>query len=370
MAGRSRARRVGVPLVDAKVREHTARVNAAIQSFLPTAERGQFAASLREYLERGNRRVRPSLAVYEPIRHVVDAGGKRIRPTLCLLACEAVGGASEHALPTAVGIEFLHTFTLVHDDIMDKSLTRRGRPTVGALWGDDLAITLGDGLFALAFQAFASNAEVEGVDPRLVARVVRRASETSLELAQGQTLDLLFSRRDDVTPEEYLEMVRLKTGVLLEFSLEAGARLGGAGDDVVRGISRFGAPLGVAFQIRDDLLDVLGDPKITGKPRGADVRAGKRTLMVAHALDSLNGKSEGAQLARILDQPVDQTTDADVEEGIRILEAAGSIAFARRVAERYLSEARAGLASLPKTPGGEALAALAHVADYVMHRDR
>lgn len=360
----------GARLVDAKIREHTSRVNAAIQQFLPPGDRGAFATSLREYLDRANRRVRPSLAVFEPIRHVVDAGGKRIRPTLTLLACEAVGGNVEHAVPTAVGIEFLHTFTLVHDDIMDKAMTRRGRPTVGALWGDDLAITLGDGLFALAFQAFATTADVDGVDPRLVARVVRRASETSIALAQGQTLDLLFARRDDVTPDEYLEMVRLKTGVLLEFSLEAGARLGGAGEDVVRGISRFGAPLGVAFQIRDDLLDVLGDPKATGKPRGADVRAGKRTLMVAHAMEALRGKSEGARLAAILSAPFEETTDAHVEEAIAILDAAGSIAHARDVAERYLADARAGLASLPKTPGGEALAALAQIADYVLHRER
>src|SRR5581483_42494 len=221
--------------LDAKVRAHASRVNEALDRYLPLHDQ-------------------PSV-VREPMRHVVAAGGKRIRPTLCLLAHEAAGGRAEDALPTAVGIELLHTFTLVHDDIMDKAVVRRKLPTVGALWGDDVAITVGDALFALAFEAFTSNADVPGMDPARVLAVLRRASRVSLDLAQGQTLDLLHAKRANVTVEEYLEMIHLKTGVLLEFSLASGAILAGSERAMVEGLAGFGAPLGVAFQIRDDLLD-------------------------------------------------------------------------------------------------------------------
>ncbi|MHB8603708.1 MAG: polyprenyl synthetase family protein [Thermoplasmatota archaeon] len=357
---------MAAPQLNAKIEEHALLVNRAMESYLPR-ERGKFATSMREYLERGNRRVRPSMAVYEPIRHVVAAGGKRIRPTLCLLACEAAGGTVEQALPTAVGIEFLHTFTLVHDDIMDRALTRRGKPTVGALWGDDVAITVGDGLFALAFKAFAANADVPGVPAERVTRVVARASETSLLLAQGQTLDLLFARRDDVAPDEYLEMVRLKTGVLLEFAVEAGATLGGADESHVRAMSRFASPLGVAFQLRDDLIDLTGDASVTGKPVGNDIRTGKRTLMVAHAF--ANAK-RAKRLAEILDAPVEETSDADVAEAVGILRDAGSIEYVAREAEKQLAAAKRGLADLPRTGGGASLESLAALADYILHREK
>lgn len=346
-----------------KVREHALLVNDAMDRYLPKAE-GVLARSLREYLELGSHRLRPSFAVYEPMRHVVAAGGKRIRPTLCLLACEAAGGVAEDALPTAVGIEFLHTFTLVHDDIMDKALTRRSVPTVGALWGNDVAITVGDGLFALAFEAFTSNHEVDGMSPHRVLDVLGRASRVSLELAQGQTLDLLYAQREDVTVDEYLEMVRLKTGVLLEFSLAAGATLGGADADTVGAIADFGAPLGMAFQIRDDLLDLVGDAERLGKPAGGDIRTGKRTLMVAHAFEHSDDR---AKLARILAAAPEMTSDADVREAIGILEKADSIAFARKCAEGYLADAQRALAQLPG--GSQELAALGGVADYILHRE-
>lgn len=352
---------MAAPALDAKVREHARLVNDAIDGYLPKTD-AAFARSLREYLDHGARRVRPSFAVYEPMRHVVASGGKRIRPTLCLLAAEAAGGRAEDALPTAVGIEFLHTFTLVHDDIMDKALVRRSRPTVGALWGDEVAITVGDALFALAFEAFTSNAQVPGVPPQRVLDVLRRASRVSLDLAQGQTLDLLYAKRGDVTVDEYLAMIRLKTGVLLEFSLASGAILGGADAMGVDALSGFGAPLGVAFQVRDDLLDLVGDPARLGKPVGGDVRTGKRTLMVAHAFEH---SPKAARLAAILDAPPEKTSDEDVQEALRILDDAGSLAYARDVAEAQLEEAKRALDRLPSRDFG----ALASVADYVLHRD-
>lgn len=355
---------MAAPALNAKVVEHARLVNEAIDRFLPRSDDGTLATSLREYLDLGARRVRASFAVYEPMRRVVAAGGKRIRPTLCLLAHEAAGGRAEDALPTAVGIEFLHTFTLVHDDIMDKAVVRRSKPTLGALWGDEVAITVGDALFALAFEAITSNADVPGIDERRVLDVARRASRVSVDLAQGQTLDLLYAKRRDVSVEEYLEMIRLKTGVLLEFSLASGAVLAGARDADVRALSRLGAPLGVAFQIRDDLLDLVGDPQRLGKPVGGDVRTGKRTLMVAHAFEH---SPRAERLAAILDQAPDATSDANVREAIRIMDEAGSLAFAHGVAEARLAEAKRALAALPGAPGD--LAALGGIADLVLHRD-
>lgn len=358
---------MALPAIEAKIREHGRLVNESLARYLPPESIGsRFSQSLREYLAFGGRRLRPSLAMYEPMRHVVEAGGKRIRPTLCLLACEAVGGRAEQALPSAVGIEFLHTFTLVHDDIMDKALVRRGHPTVGALWGDDVAITVGDGLFALAFRAFADNARVEGVSAERAMRVVERASDTSLALARGQTMDLLLAQSPEVSVADYLEMIRLKTGVLLEFSLEAGARLGGASEATVAGIAALGAPLGMAFQIRDDVLDLTGDAKTLGKPVGGDVRTGKRTLMVAHALQNA---ADPKRLVAILDKPTEETTEAEVLEAIRILERAGSIEFAKKTAERYLVETKSALAAIPRTPGAASLEALAQVADFILHRE-
>jgi geranylgeranyl diphosphate synthase type I len=351
------------PSLDAKVREHGRLVNEAMARYLPTT-RGVLARSMEEYVALASRRIRPSFAVYEPMRHVVAAGGKRIRPTLCLLACEAAGGRAADAVPTAVGIEFLHTFTLVHDDIMDKALTRRGHATVGALWGDEVAITVGDGLFALAFQAFTDNARVEGMPPERVFEVLRRASKVSLDLAQGQTLDLLYAKRDDVTVGEYMEMIRLKTGILLEFSLASGAILGGADAARVEALSRFGEPLGLAFQIRDDLLDLVGDPKRLGKPLGGDIRTGKRTLMVAHAFER---SPEAKRLAQILDAPPDATSDDDVREAVGILERAGSLAFGKQRAEAALAEAKRALADL--SGASMDLAALGGLADYILHRE-
>ena len=343
------------------MREHARLVNEEIDRRLP-AQGAPFARSMRGYLDMGARRIRPTFAVYEPMRHVVASGGKRIRPTLCLLAAEAAGGRAADALPTAVGIELLHTFTLVHDDIMDKALVRRSRPTVGALWGDEVAITVGDALYALAFDAFTSNADVPGVPPERVLDVLRRASRVSLDLAQGQTLDLLGSKRSDVTVEEYLHMIRLKTGVLLEFSLAAGAILGGADARGIQALSAFGAPLGLAFQIRDDLLDLTGDPSTLGKPAGGDIRTGKRTLMVAHAFEH---SPKAKRLAEILDAPAEATSDADVREAIRILDEAGSLRFAHAQAEAHLADAKRALAGLPSRD----LRALASLAEYVLHRD-
>jgi geranylgeranyl diphosphate synthase, type I len=342
-------------------------VNEEIDRILPDIRPLKYYESLKEYLELSKNRVRPSMAVYEPIRHVIEAGGKRVRPTLCLLACEAVGGDPRSALPTAAAIELIHTFTLIHDDVMDEDLVRRGRPTIAAIWGNPIAITAGDGLFALAFRAIARNAEAPSVGPERALRLVERAATTCLDLSRGQTMDLLLEQEEAPSVEAYMEMIRLKTGVLLEFALEAGAVIGGAPAKTVEAISKFGAPLGMAFQIKDDLLDLRGTQEVLGKPPGSDVRRGKRTLMVLHALEHAP-RQEARTLVSILDAPEHKTGPQEVARAIRIMEAAGSLKHAADEADRLVRDAKAALKGLPATEAGAALKALHALADFVIHR--
>lgn len=344
-------------------------VQQEIDRLLPQVQPTKFYESLRTYLEISRHRIRPSFAVYEPIKHVVEAGGKRVRPTLCLLACEAVGGDPTKALPTAAATELIHTFTLIHDDVMDEDLIRRGRPTVAAIWGNPIAITAGDGLFALAFRAIADNAKVPGVRRETVLRVLEMATDTCLGLCQGQTMDLLLEEADDPSVNEYMEMIRLKTGVLLEFALKSGALLGGGTEQQVETIGRFGAPLGMAFQIKDDLLNLTGEEKMLGKPRGSDVRRGKRTLIVVHALN--NGtRTQVRRLRAILDQPEHKTTGEDVEEAVEMLRAMGSLQHAERTADDLIHQAKSALSTLPRSEATDAFRALYEMADFVIHREK
>lgn len=349
--------------------ERAAMVNREIDRMLPSIRPLKFYESLREYLELSRQRIRPSMAVYEPIRHVIEAGGKRIRPTLCLLACEAVGGDPKRALPTAAAIELVHTFTLIHDDVMDEDLVRRGQPTVAAIWGNPIAITAGDGLFAIAFRAVADNALVPGVRRETVVRLVQMLSETCLGLCQGQTMDLLLEEDPEPTLENYMEMIRLKTGVLLEFALRGGALLGGGSEQQIDMIGRFGAPLGMAFQLKDDLLNLTGAEAVLGKPRGSDIVRGKKTLMVVHALQQAP-KPDARRLRTILALPNSKVTDAVVDEAIGILAKAGSLAYAETVANDLIAEAKTYLAALPRSEASDALRALHGLADFVIHRDR
>ena len=216
--------------------------------------------------------------------HLVKAGGKRLRPCLTLACCEVVGGRAEGALETAAALELLHTFSLIHDDIMDHSPLRRGVRTVHRIWGEPMAILAGDALFAKVFEALSLNASRIGMDGRRTAELFRLVSRASFELSQGQALDLLLSRRLNLTEEEYVRMVSLKTGALMRACASAGALLGGGTPSQVRRLGRYGENLGIAFQIQDDILGLVGEKEEMGKPVGSDLREGKRTLVVCLAL--------------------------------------------------------------------------------------
>ncbi len=215
--------------------------------------------------------------LYEPVRYVLSLGGKRMRPTLMLLAYNLYKDDPEKILMQAAAIETYHNFTLLHDDLMDNASLRRGHPTVHVRWNANQAILSGDTMLLLAFQRMAQ------CDSDKQADVMRLFTQTAIEIDEGQQYDIEFERRDDVTEEEYLEMIRLKTSVLLACALKIGALLAGAPADDQDKLYKFGEQIGLAFQLQDDYLDVYGDPKVFGKAVGGDIASNKKTYMLINA---------------------------------------------------------------------------------------
>jgi geranylgeranyl diphosphate synthase type II len=209
----------------------------------------------------------------------MSGGGKRIRPTLLLLACEAYGGNLQEAMPAAAAVEMFHNFTLLHDDIMDNAVVRRGKPSVFAKWGENVAILSGDAMLILAYRLMADCPKDK------LAEVLSVFTETTMEICEGQQWDMEFETRMDVRVEEYIEMIRLKTSVLLAAALKIGAILAGAPAEDAKKLYDFGVCLGLAFQLQDDWLDVYGDPKVFGKNIGGDILCNKKTYMLITALE-------------------------------------------------------------------------------------
>lgn len=206
--------------------------------------------------------------------------GKQFRPILCLLACEAVGGTWQDALPTAAAIDLLHNFSLIHDDIEDRDPSRRHRATVWKTWGEAQAINAGDSMFALAGRGLLETR----IPTKALDVLARQFHDMSLSLTEGQFLDMQFESRQDVTPDEYLDMIGRKTGALVAFSCQAGALIGGASDLARDALHGFGCDLGMAFQIQDDIQGMWGSPNATGKAAAKDLENRKKTFPVLMAL--------------------------------------------------------------------------------------
>jgi geranylgeranyl diphosphate synthase type I len=246
--------------------------------------------------------------------------GKTLRPALALLAAEAVTGRPEPGLPGAVAVELVHNFSLLHDDLMDRDTERRHRKTVWALWGDATAVLAGDALLSLAHEVLTDSDSPYG---RAAGQALAVATR---ELIRGQVQDLAFERRDDVTLDECLDMAAGKTGALLAVSAAIGAILAGAPEPIVSALSRFGAQLGMAFQLVDDVLGIWGAPTVTGKPVYSDLVARKKTLPVTWSLD--HGGDAGRELAAWLSrdnwQPQDGgPTEDELRYAARLIERAG-----------------------------------------------
>ena len=216
--------------------------------------------------------------LYQPIEYVLSIGGKRLRPALTLMACNLYTNELQPAIAPALGIEVFHNFTLLHDDIMDRADIRRGRPTVHKKWNDNTAILSGDVMQIAAYQLVGQTPENK------LKQVLDLFSKTAREICEGQQYDVDFEIRDEVKAEDYLEMIRLKTAVLLACALKTGAIIGGADANDADELYDFGINLGLAFQLKDDLLDVYGDEATFGKKIGGDILCNKKTYLLIHAL--------------------------------------------------------------------------------------
>lgn len=224
--------------------------------------------------------------LYDPVSYVLSLGGKRIRPVLMLMAYNLYREDVKSILQSATGIEVYHNYTLLHDDLMDRADMRRGKATVHKVWNDNVAILSGDAMLVLAYQFMAQCASERLKD------VMDLFSLTALEICEGQQLDMEFEQRKDVKEGEYIEMIRLKTSVLLAASLKIGAILGGASKEDADALYDFGVNLGLAFQLKDDLLDVYGDPLRFGKNIGGDILCNKKTYLVIKAFEHANTEQE------------------------------------------------------------------------------
>ena len=222
---------------------------------------------------------RQPASLYEPIRYILSLGGKRIRPTLMMLAYNLYQEDPESILPQACGLETYHNFTLLHDDLMDHADMRRGNPTVHVKWDANTAILSGDTMLLMAFKLMMQCPQ------EYLHAVLDVFTETTLEIDEGQQCDISFETRDDVREEEYIEMIRLKTSVLLACALKIGAILGGASASDAENLYKFGEQIGLAFQLQDDFLDVYGDPKVFGKTIGGDILCNKKTFMLINAFN-------------------------------------------------------------------------------------
>lgn len=224
------------------------------------------------------------VGLYEPIAYTMGQGGKRIRPALTLMACNLFSDNIESALKPAIGIEVFHNFTLLHDDIMDKAVIRRGKPTVHVKWDENTAILSGDVMQIMAYDFLLET-------PSLYLKsVLQLFTRTAAEICEGQQYDMEFEQRDEVLPEEYIEMIRLKTAVLLGCSLKTGAIIGGASDEDAVYLYDFGINIGLAFQLKDDLLDVYGNIETFGKQVGGDILCNKKTYLLIHAQKTAQGE--------------------------------------------------------------------------------
>jgi geranylgeranyl diphosphate synthase type II len=264
--------------------------------------------------------------LYEPVKYVLSMGGKRIRPALVILACDMFSGAVESALLPAIAVEIFHNFTLLHDDIMDRSELRRGHPTVHIKYSENVAILSGDVMSILASRLINQS-------PGVILNVVHDVfTLTAMQVCEGQQIDMNFEGRLTVSEEEYLNMICLKTAVLMAASLKIGAILGGASEKDSEDLYSFGKHLGMAFQLQDDLLDTYGDPGLMGKKLGTDIVGNKKTFLMIKALE----KGSSAQVKELKEWLT--RTEFDHNEKIRSVTAIFDSLHIREVTEERIGE--------------------------------
>ncbi|MFC7202084.1 geranylfarnesyl diphosphate synthase [Haloferax namakaokahaiae] len=333
------------------IRQRRELVNEALESDVPMAEPER---------------------LYEASRYLLKAGGKRLRPTVSLLTAEALAdvepmsedyrafptlaGGSIDVMTAAASIEVIQSFTLIHDDIMDDDDLRRGVPAVHKEYDTETAILAGDTLYAKAFELLTQT----GADPANGLEAVRRLATTCIRICEGQALDIEFEHRNGVLPDEYLNMIELKTAVLYGTAAAIPAVLMGADDDVVEALYQYGIESGSAFQIQDDVLDLTVPSEKLGKQRGSDLVENKETIILLHA------RQQGVDVENLVEaKTADELSEAEVQAAVDELDDAGSIDYAREMAEDLTEQAKARLDVLPDN---ESRDLLCDIADYLITR--
>jgi len=314
-----------------------------------------FNQQLEKYLKNG----RPE-TLYDAARHLPLAGGKRLRPCMAMIACEAVKGDITRVIPLSLSLELIHNFTLIHDDIMDKSKLRRNIPTVHIKFGEPVAIIAGDLLFTKAFEAMH---DIQG-DLSVFKNVEYGLIDCIREICEGQQLDIEFEQRQIVTEDEYLEMILKKTAVIFMYAAEAGAILGGGTKEQSQALNEYGKNLGLAFQIHDDYLDMSSNEKTLGKDIGNDIRNGKKTLIAVHSLN--NAKGEDKKLLEIIFGNKN-ATEQQIKQAYNLFNKTGSIEHAKQTAINYCEKAKKQLEILPDS---EAKQILLKLAEYSIKREK
>jgi geranylgeranyl diphosphate synthase type II len=286
------------------------------------------------------------------VKYVLSGGGKRIRPLLVILSCEAVGGTLRYAVNAAVAIEILHNFTLVHDDIMDNASSRRGRATVHTRWDTNIAILVGDELVALAYR------ELLKTNSPHIARVADIFTEGVVEVCEGQMYDKDFETRNNVSLNDYMLMIGKKTGKMVSVASEMGAVIGGGTASEARALKLYGTHVGRAFQIQDDLLDVIADEKEFGKAIGGDIVEGKKTFLLIEAYSRARG-SDKKLLRTVITRG--GTSRKHIGAVRDIYERCGVIDLARQSIAKNIAHANAQLSRLRKSPAREMLFWFSHM---------
>ena len=279
--------------------------------------------------------------LYEPISYMLSLDAKRMRPVLVLCGCELFDGNISDAIHPALGMEVFHNFTLLHDDIMDNAPLRRSMQTVHTRWNSNVAILSGDTMFVKACQQMMMTGD------HLVRPVMELFHQTAIEVCEGQQLDMDFEKRDDVSIEEYIHMITFKTAVLPAACLKTGALIAGADDSDADHIYSFGKDIGVAFQIKDDILDVFGDDKKFGKQKGGDILANKKTYLLIKALEKASG--EISDRLHYLMHSSSENASSKVSEVTAIFETLGVRELAGQEMDRYFRSAIAHLSAISVT---------------------
>ncbi|MFO8010621.1 MAG: polyprenyl synthetase family protein [Dehalococcoidia bacterium] len=290
-------------------------------------------------------------------------GGKMLRPGLCLLACEAVGGDWRKALPAAAGIELLHNFTLIHDDIEDGDRERRGIPTVWYVWNMPQAINAGDAMHVLSRLAMLG-LEKTGIEAGTTLRAARTVDQACLRLCEGQYLDISFEDRMDIEVDDYLRMIDGKTAALFECSLKVGALLGTENETTINNLANFGRNLGMAFQVRDDFLGIWGEDSRTGKSTASDILRKKKTLPVIYSLQKAGGDSRETLHSTY---SLDEIKPGNIPAILQALENAGARQYANDIVRRYTGDALRELNEAELAPS--AVQNFTSIAEFMVGRE-